>query len=168
MILGLKALPVLGTPLPAGRRDHDPFYSAGHPGGALLFCTLVAVILPAGALMLAPELAPCLRPHLSRLQDIRMPTMPENADARRARDAAGEGAPSQPRRKQLCRTRRRRMPHPRRNRQRSPRPPGLKTQPENAAKPSSPAGNRARSRAEQTTAPRPQQRPRPFPNRCAK
>lgn len=80
MILGLKALPVLGTLCLLAAVTMTRFIRRDHPGGALLFCTLVAVILtqPA-ALMLAPELAALPEAHLSRLQDIRMPTMPENA-----------------------------------------------------------------------------------------
>lgn len=80
MILGLKALPVLGTLCLLAAVAMTRFIRRDHPGGALLFCTLVAVILtqPA-ALMLAPELAALPEAHLSRLQDIRMPTMPENA-----------------------------------------------------------------------------------------
>ncbi|AMD88953.1 hypothetical protein [Desulfovibrio fairfieldensis] len=80
MILGLRALPVLGTLCLLAAVAMTRFIRRDHPGGALLFCTLVAVILtqPA-ALMLAPELAALPEAHLSRLQDIRMPTMPENA-----------------------------------------------------------------------------------------
>lgn len=80
MILGLKALPVLGTLCLLAAVAMTRFIRRDHPGGALLFCTLVAVILtqPA-ALMLVPELAALPEAHLSRLQDIQMPTMPENA-----------------------------------------------------------------------------------------
>lgn len=80
MILSLRALPVLGALCLLAAVAMTRFIRRDHPGGALLFCTLVAVILtqPA-ALMLAPELAALPEAHLSRLQDIRMPTTPENA-----------------------------------------------------------------------------------------
>lgn len=80
MILGLRALPVLGVLCLLAAVAMTRFIRRDHPGGALLFCTLVAVILtqPA-ALMLAPELAALPEAHLNRLQDIRTSTMPENA-----------------------------------------------------------------------------------------
>lgn len=101
MILGLKALPVLGTLCLLAAVAMTRFIRRDHPGGALLFCSLVAVILtqPA-ALMLAPELAALPEAHLSRLQDIRVPTTPENvvpvAPASSASESAPQMNPSQP------------------------------------------------------------------------
>ncbi|WP_297847747.1 hypothetical protein [uncultured Desulfovibrio sp.] len=71
MILGLTALPVLGALCLLAAVAMTRFIRRDHPGGALLFCTLAAVILAQPAsLMLAPELAALPQAGLSRLQDI--------------------------------------------------------------------------------------------------
>ncbi|MGE9985163.1 glycosyltransferase family 39 protein [Desulfovibrio sp. SGI.169] len=79
MILGLRALPVLGALCLLAAVAMTRFIRRDHPGGALLFCALTAVILTQPAsLMLAPELAALPQAGLNRLQDIQSPTAPVN------------------------------------------------------------------------------------------
>lgn len=97
MILGITALPVLGVLCVLAAVALTRFIRRDHPGGALLFCTLVAVILtqPA-ALMLTPELGALPQAGLSRLRDIQTPAAPDPVpapvlDQSPAREPVGAG-----------------------------------------------------------------------------